>query len=131
MVDDVIISFDAQFKLKDFPSLNYFLGVKVTSSDDYLLPNQKKYVHDLLTKVVVFELVSFPTLMTCDCLTRNGMELCFELFHDETLYLNTIGALQHICVTRPDIHFGVNKLIQYMQTPSKSHWKEDLHVLDI
>lgn len=103
--------------MKDLGSLNYFLGMEVTSGDDCLLLNEKKYVQALLTKLGVSEMTSFPTPMLCNCLSRNGMELCSELFHDETLYRSTIGALQHIYVTRLGIHFAVNKLSQYMQIP--------------
>lgn len=34
-----------------------------------------------------------------------------------------------MCVTRSDIHFGVNKLSQYMQDTSICHWKDVLRVL--
>lgn len=30
---------------------------------------------------------------------------------NENLYRSTVGALQHVYVTRPDIHFVVNKFI--------------------
>lgn len=54
-------------------------------------------------------------------LTRTCMDTCSDLFHDKSLYQRTIGVLQHICVTRPDIKFIVNKLNQYMETPYISH----------
>jgi hypothetical protein len=33
-----------------------------------------------------------------------------EVFSDPTLYQSTIGALQSLSITRPDIAFTVNKL---------------------
>jgi hypothetical protein len=39
-------------------------------------------------------------------------------FDDPTLYRSTIGALQYLCITRPDISYTVNKLSQFMQKPS-------------
>jgi hypothetical protein len=33
-----------------------------------------------------------------------------EIFADPTLYKSTLGALQYICITRPDILFCVNNL---------------------
>lgn len=53
LVDEVIKSIYAHFKLKDLGSINYFLGMEVTSGEDYLLLNQKKYVHELLLKIGV------------------------------------------------------------------------------
>lgn len=67
--------------------------------------------------------------MTGSCLSPTSMDTCSEPFHGETLYRRRIGVLQHICVARPDIHFVVNKLSTYMQTPYTSHWKAFLHVL--
>lgn len=53
MDDDVITSIYAQFKLKHLRRLDYFLGIEVTSGDDFLLLNQKKCVQELLIKVGV------------------------------------------------------------------------------
>ena len=43
-------------------------------------------------------------------------------FQDVTLYRSTVGALQYLTFTRPDISFSVNKVCQYMQQPSNVHW---------
>lgn len=91
--------------------------------------NQNKYVYDLIAKVGIFDLSSFPTPMTGTSINRIGMDTCLELFHDVSLYLSTIGVLQHVCITRPDFHFAVNKVIQYMQSPYMSHWKAIVHIL--
>ncbi|XP_015165835.1 uncharacterized mitochondrial protein AtMg00810-like [Solanum tuberosum] len=42
---------------------------------------------------------------------------------DTTLYQRTIGKLHYLSFTRPDIAFAVNKLSQFMQSPSLEHWK--------
>jgi hypothetical protein len=44
-------------------------------------------------------------------------------FDDPTLYRSIVGALQYICITRPDISYTVNKLSQFMQKPSVLHWQ--------
>lgn len=33
-----------------------------------------------------------------------------DLFLDPTMYISDVGALQYVCITRPDISFCVNKL---------------------
>jgi hypothetical protein len=39
-----------------------------------------------------------------------------------TLYKSTIGSLQYLSISRPDIAFPVNKVSQFMQDPRDSHW---------
>jgi hypothetical protein len=41
---------------------------------------------------------------------------------DSTKYRRVIGALQYLSLTRPDISFAVNKLSQFMHSPTQTHW---------
>ena len=50
-------------------------------------------------------------------------------FDDPTIYRSTIGALQYLTMTRPNISFAVNKLSQYLQNPTVQHWSACKHVL--
>ena len=46
-----------------------------------------------------------------------------EPFPDHTLFRSTVGALQYLSITRPDIAFAVNKLSQFMHKPTLTHWQ--------
>lgn len=97
LVDNVIKSIKVQFKLKDLGSLNYFLGMKVTFIDDYLLLNQKKYVQELIAKVGLTEMSCFLTPMSGTCLICTGMDTSTKVFHAANLYRSTICTSTHLC----------------------------------
>ncbi|XP_052477244.1 secreted RxLR effector protein 161-like [Gossypium raimondii] len=50
-------------------------------------------------------------------------------FTDVPLYQSTVGMLQYLCITRPELSFCVNKLSQYMNCPSETHWRAVKRVL--
>lgn len=52
-----------------------------------------------------------------------------EPFDYGELYRQLIGGLQYVTITRPDIAFSVNKLCQYMHSPTTMHWQALKRVL--
>ncbi|KAJ8756354.1 hypothetical protein K2173_025166 [Erythroxylum novogranatense] len=52
-----------------------------------------------------------------------------EPLPDPYIYRRCIGALQYACLTRPDLSYAVNKLSQYMSTPTDIHWQACKRVL--
>lgn len=41
---------------------------------------------------------------------------------DAARYCGTVGALQYLSITRPDISFAINKYSQFLQDPQDIHW---------
>jgi histone deacetylase 1/2 len=41
---------------------------------------------------------------------------------DATRYRSIVGALQYLTLTRPDISFAVNKVCQFLHSPTIDHW---------
>ncbi|XP_021995701.1 uncharacterized protein LOC110892871 [Helianthus annuus] len=41
---------------------------------------------------------------------------------DPTMYRSTVGALQYLVLTRPEISYAVSKVPQFLQTPTDRHW---------
>ena len=50
-------------------------------------------------------------------------------FSDPTLYRSTVGALQYLSITRPDVSFAVNKVCQFMHRPTDIHWSAVKRIL--
>jgi hypothetical protein len=45
------------------------------------------------------------------------------------IYRNTVGSLQYLSLTRPDLAFAVNRVCQFMHKPSKLHWQAVKRIL--
>ncbi|XP_019183636.1 PREDICTED: uncharacterized protein LOC109178458 [Ipomoea nil] len=43
-------------------------------------------------------------------------------YENPTQYRRLAGALQYLTITRPDLSYAVNRLYQFMQTPTDEHW---------
>jgi hypothetical protein len=48
---------------------------------------------------------------------------------DPTPYRKLVGSLQYLAFTRPDVSFAVNRLSQFMHSPSQLHWQALKRVL--
>lgn len=139
-VDDIILTsssnvelkqlitlLNKEFALKDLGDLHYFLGIHVTRpTSGQLHLCQHKYITDLLHKVNMLEAKPQPTPMAA------GTKLTLDdttKFDNPTLYRATVGALQYVCLTRPDIAFSVNKVSQFMHCPLLHHWQAVKRIL--
>ena len=60
--------------------------------------------------------VSSPMSSTTSLTAHEG-----ESLSDATLFLSTVGALQYLSLTRPDIAFTINKLSQFIHKPTVIH----------
>jgi hypothetical protein len=118
-IDDLLLSLTHDFAVKDLGPLNFFLGVEVLSIPHGILLSQQRYIMDLLirTKMNEAKPITTPMESTTSLFAFEG-----EPFPDHTLYRSTVGTLQYLGLTRPDIAFTVNKLSQFMQKPTLLHW---------
>jgi hypothetical protein len=100
--------------------LDYFLGIEVKTPRNGLLLSQKRYALDLLKKVNMEKCKSISTPMSAtEKLFRNqGIPL---MENEQFKYRSIVGGLQYLTMTRPDLSFTVNKVYQYIQTPTDAH----------
>lgn len=127
-VDALLSDLRADFALKDLGSLHYFLGIEVHQSSDGLLLTQEKYTKDILLRsgMVKCKPVSTPLAANEKLSLSDGTMLSNE---DATTYHSVVGALQYLTLTRPDISFAVNKVCQYLHSPTTQHWSAVKRIL--
>ncbi|OIT18727.1 retrovirus-related pol polyprotein from transposon tnt 1-94, partial [Nicotiana attenuata] len=115
----LISKLQTQFAVRDLGKLSYFLGIQANWTREGLHLSQGKYVTDLLNRVRMGSCgpVSTPASSSSKLSTAGGSP-----FPDQTLYRSTVGALQYLTFTRPDIAYAVNKISQFMHCPMDSHW---------
>lgn len=114
------------FSLKDLGQLHYFLGIEVHHTTQGLLLSQTKYIAELLEKAKMSHANSLPTPMI------SGLQLFKykgDPFVDRKLYRRIVGALQYVTITRLEIAFSVNKVIQFMQSLLNIHWNAVKRIL--
>jgi Reverse transcriptase (RNA-dependent DNA polymerase) len=131
-VDDIIVTGDSRdliqrficslqnnFALKDLGDLYFFLGIEVLPTAPGLHLSQTKYINDVLHRSRMHDANPCPSPMVPNIsLSRfDG-----DPFEDPHLYRSIVGALQYATLTRPDISFAVNKVSQFMHSPTLVHW---------
>ncbi|KAH1122317.1 hypothetical protein J1N35_005477 [Gossypium stocksii] len=114
-IGSIVRQLHSKFALKDMGQLNFFLGIEVQHTLQGVFLSQKKYILEILTKTAMLGAAATPTPMvnTSKLTASDGS----PLFVDVQLYRSTVGMLQYLCLTRPQLSFCVNKLSQYMNLP--------------
>jgi hypothetical protein len=132
-VDDIIVTslpskatttllqdLERDFAFKDLGDLHYFLGIKVTKTQQGIMLNQRKYSEDLLRKAGMFNCKAVNTpLSTSERLSAHVGELLGP--NNTTNYRSLVGGLQYLTLTRPDLSFSVNKICQYLHASTTLH----------
>ncbi|WJZ95347.1 hypothetical protein VitviT2T_014123 [Vitis vinifera] len=119
LIQTLIQDLQNRFALKDLGLVKDFLGFEALRTTIGLHLTQSKYTTDLLIKTKMHSAKPVPTPMSA---TLKLHVASGPAFSDPTLYRSTIGALQYLTYTRPDIAFAINKLSQYLQKPTELHW---------
>ena len=109
------------FALKDLGSLHYFLGIEVLADSEGLLLTQSKYAKELIQKSGPTNCKVVPTPMTLsEKLKAAGGDTLDDA--TSTSYRSIVGGLQYLTLTRPDIAFAVNKVCQFLHSPTSDHF---------
>jgi histone deacetylase 1/2 len=106
-VDLLVQNLAKRFSLKDLGSLIYFLGMEIQSHPHRLVLSQHKYIQDLLHCTNMSNSRPMATPLPPGPPPTLAMG---ELLPNPSAYHATVGSLQYMSLTRPDLSFAVNKL---------------------
>jgi hypothetical protein len=133
-VDDIILASSNQettkgllrqlsqeFALKDLESLHYFLGIEVNKVPYGIVLSEEKYASDLLQRTGMRSCkpVTSPMSTSEKLSVHEGTPLGPV---DSSHYQSVIGELQYLTLTRPNISFTLNKVCQFLHSPTTVHW---------
>jgi hypothetical protein len=125
-IDHVVHSLSKTFAIQDMGPLSYFLGIEVVRKGSDIILSQQKYINELLVKANLSHSKPVPS----PCTTTAHLSLGdSELFDDPVKYRQMVGALQYVTLSRPDITFAVNKVCQFMHSPTVNHWSAVKRIL--
>ncbi|KAJ0615408.1 putative RNA-directed DNA polymerase [Helianthus annuus] len=126
LINHIIQQLSTKFAIQDMGQLSYFLGIEVVPKGKDLILSRKKYISDLIHKAGLSQ--SKPV--------NSPMEINSNLAHgdspqlaDPAQFRQIVGALQYLTLSRPDITFAVNKVCQFMHSPTENHWSAVKRIL--
>ena len=117
-VEDLKLSLDKHFKLKDLGNLRYFLGLEVLRSQKGISLCQRKYAFEIVHDVGMLGYKHAKTPMEVNLKLSKDEG---ELLHDAVMYRRLIGRLLFFTITRPNITYSMHRLSQFMSKPRQPH----------
>lgn len=99
-------------------NLSYFLGVEVLPYSQGIFLSQSKYVSDILQRANMTGCKPCSTPLSTSLQQLDGSPI-----PSPTEYRALVGSLQYLSLTRPDVAYAVNRLSQFMHSPTTHHFK--------
>ena len=118
-VNSLIKTLSIDFPVKDLGSLNFFSGIEVNHVAASMILTQQHYITDILSHTNMSFVKPITSLMFAATPLNKFSD---SKFSDPTLYRQTVGSLQYLSLTQPNIEFAVSKVFQFMQEPRNVHW---------
>ncbi|KAD4178801.1 hypothetical protein E3N88_27392 [Mikania micrantha] len=125
-IDTVVHNLSREFAIQDMGALSYFLGIEITRHGLDMILSQQKYIKDLLVRAGLSAAKPVPSPMSTSANLSLGDS---PPLADPVKYRQMVGALQYATLSRPDITFAVNKVCQFMHSPTENHWSAVKRIL--
>nr|GEU94285.1 zinc finger, CCHC-type [Tanacetum cinerariifolium] len=115
-----------QFSIKDLGPLHYYLGIEFMRNSSGLAMSQMKYALELLECAEVLE--NKPIATPMDLIIKLNSTYG-NLLPDPSTYRTLVGKLFFLTITRIDLSFTAQALIQYSYNPRSLHFDALIRVL--
>ena len=150
-VDDILVAgsnlkeverikrqFTVRYEMKDLGELNFYLGMKISRTDDFIKLDQTGYIRDILKKYDYLlqghDGRTYNTPMERDLKLRKHerqfMTTKQQVYVSKFPYQNIVGALLYLALnTRPDISYAVGVLARFNSYPTYRSCKAIIRLL--
>ncbi|XP_019156986.1 PREDICTED: uncharacterized protein LOC109153587 [Ipomoea nil] len=118
LIETLLGRLSSAFKIRDLGAPGFFLGIETVVVSDGLLLSQRRYMTDLLGRS---GMVDCKPLATPAAVSKAETP-SDDPYDNPTQYQRIVGALQYLTITRPDLSYAVNRLCQFMHSPTVDHW---------
>ncbi|XP_019183561.1 PREDICTED: uncharacterized protein LOC109178368 [Ipomoea nil] len=118
LIDTLLKQLSTTFKIRDLGEPGFFLGIETLKVPGGMLLTQRRYMGDILIRA---GMVDCKPLATPASVTQ-AVSPSTHPYENPTQYRRIVGALQYLTITRPDLSFAVNRLCQFMHSPTDDHW---------
>ncbi|XP_019155248.1 PREDICTED: uncharacterized protein LOC109152129 [Ipomoea nil] len=118
LVESLLRRLASAFKIRDLGTPGFFLGIETVSTSGGMILSQHRYMVDLLHRS---GMTDCKPLTTPASITQ-AVTPSEQPFENPTQYRRNVGALQYLTITRPDLAYAVNRLCQFMHSPTDDHW---------
>ena len=109
--------------MKDPRDLHYFLGIKVIHTPDGILLSQRHYVLNMLYKFGMTDCRSISAPLDKNLKLRPNSEVA----SNEKRLRQIVESLIYQTITRPDLHYPVSVISQFIQRPTVEHLQCAIH----
>lgn len=92
------------------------MGIEVTPVKDGIVLTQKRYIGDLLYRANMKNCKLVTTSKKLSILDGEPLSTT-----ESTRYKSIVGGLKYLTLIRPDIAFSVNKVCQFLHSPTSTH----------
>ncbi|XP_019171360.1 PREDICTED: uncharacterized protein LOC109166917 [Ipomoea nil] len=128
LVESLLQRLATAFEIRDLGAPTFFLGIETITVSDGMILTQRWYMRDILQRVGMTDCKPLATPAS----VSQPVSQSTDPFDNLTQYRRLAGALQYLSITRPDISYAVNRLCQFMHSPTQEHWgllKRVLHYI--